>query len=80
MTEQFVHESAAAEAVGQPYAYTARTLVEPDWTRFVGWADVTEAQWRDAQWQRAHCVKNIKQLRELVGRPGRGPLLRRPRA
>ena len=45
----------------------ARPLVEPDWTRFVGWADVTEAQWRDVQWQRAHCVKNIKQLRELVG-------------
>ncbi|HYN75503.1 MAG TPA: lysine 2,3-aminomutase, partial [Candidatus Limnocylindria bacterium] len=67
MTEQLVHPSSAAEAAGQPYAYTARPLREPDWTRFVGWTDVTEAQWRDAQWQRAHCVKNIKQLRELVG-------------
>ena len=28
-------------------------------------ADVTAEQWRDAQWQRAHCVKNIRQLREL---------------
>ena len=28
---------------------------------------MTEAQWRDVQWQRSHCVKNIKQLRELVG-------------
>ncbi|MBP2472211.1 lysine 2,3-aminomutase [Crossiella equi] len=41
--------------------------MEPDWRRFPGWRDVTEAQWRDAQWQRSHCVKNVKQLRELVG-------------
>jgi lysine 2,3-aminomutase len=32
-----------------------------------GWRDVTEAQWRDAQWQRSHCVKNVKQLHELMG-------------
>ncbi|HET8603140.1 MAG TPA: lysine 2,3-aminomutase [Marmoricola sp.] len=52
---------------GQPYAYSRVTLTEPDWTRFPGWKDVTAEQWRDAQWQRAHCVKNLKQLRELVG-------------
>ena len=51
----------------QPYAYRMRTLVEPDWTRFPGWRDVTEAQWRDAQWQRSHCVKTVKQLHELMG-------------
>jgi lysine 2,3-aminomutase len=51
----------------QPYAYRMRTLVEPDWTRFPGWRDVTEAQWRDAQWQRSHCVKNVRQLRDLMG-------------
>ncbi len=52
---------------GQPYHYRRAELVEPDWTRFPGWASVTEAQWRSAQWQRAHCVKSIRQLRELVG-------------
>jgi lysine 2,3-aminomutase len=41
--------------------------VEPDWRRFPGWHDVTEAQWRDAQWQRVHCLRNIKQLRAAVG-------------
>ncbi|KAA2265850.1 lysine 2,3-aminomutase [Solihabitans fulvus] len=51
----------------QPYEYVRRELVEPDWRRFPGWRDVTEAQWRDAQWQRVHCVKNIKQLRALMG-------------
>src|SRR5690349_20572554 len=53
--------------VGQPYPYRRRELVEPDWTRFPGWADVTTEQWESAQWQRSHCVKNLKQLRTLLG-------------
>ncbi|MDO9380080.1 MAG: lysine 2,3-aminomutase [Nocardioidaceae bacterium] len=53
----------------QPYTYRRTPLVEPDWTRYPGFADVTEEQWRSAQWQRSHCVKNIRQLREVVG-PG----------
>ena len=53
--------------IEQPYRYQQRELVEPDWTRFPGWRDVTAEQWADVQWQRAHCVKNIKQLRELMG-------------
>ena len=52
---------------GQPYAYRRAELVEPDWTRFPGWRDVTAEEWESAQWQRAHCVKNIKQLRALFG-------------
>ena len=55
--------------IDQPYAYQRRELTEPDWRRFPGWADVTAAQWESAQWQRAHCVKNIRQLREVAG-PG----------
>ncbi|HEV3360519.1 MAG TPA: lysine 2,3-aminomutase [Pseudonocardiaceae bacterium] len=58
---------AVVQAGHQPYEYVRRELVEPDWRRFPGWRDVTEAQWRDAQWQRVHCVKNIKQLRNLMG-------------
>jgi len=51
----------------QPYAYRRRELIEPDWTRLPGWRDVRREQWESAQWQRAHCVKNVKQLRELYG-------------
>src|SRR6201995_2302870 len=52
---------------GQPYPYRRVELVEPDWTRFPGWRDVTREQWESAQWQRSHCVKNIRQLRALLG-------------
>lgn len=51
----------------QPYRYRRRELVEPDWTRLPGWRDVTAEQWRSAQWQRAHCVKNVAQLRAVLG-------------
>ena len=54
-------------AVNQPYAYRRRELVEPDWRRLPGWRAVTAAEWRDAQWQRAHCVKNVAQLRTVFG-------------
>jgi lysine 2,3-aminomutase len=51
----------------QPYAYRYRPLVEPDWRRLPGWAAVTEDEWRSAQWQRSHCVKNVAQLRGVWG-------------
>ncbi|MCA2220750.1 KamA family radical SAM protein [Nonomuraea aurantiaca] len=51
----------------KPYQYGRTALVEPDWRRLPGWRDVTRAQWRDPQWQRAHCVKNPRQLRAVVG-------------
>ncbi len=51
----------------QPYPYQRVELVEPDWTRLPGWRDVTTAEWESAQWQRAHCVKNVKQLRAVFG-------------
>jgi lysine 2,3-aminomutase len=53
--------------VAQPYVYRRRELVEPDWTRFPGWRDVTREQWESAQWQRVNCVKNAKQLGALLG-------------
>ncbi|GIG62001.1 lysine 2,3-aminomutase [Longispora fulva] len=55
------------DATRQPYQYVRSTLTEPDWRRLPGWRDVTEAEWRDAQWQRAHCVKNPGQLRAVLG-------------
>ena len=53
--------------MNQPYAYRRRELVEPDWRRLPGWRDVTTSEWRDAQWQRAHCIKNVAQLRAVYG-------------
>ncbi len=51
----------------QPYRYIQRDLVEPDWRRLPAWQDVTPGQWADVQWQRAHCVKNLRQLRQVYG-------------
>ena len=59
--------SQPASELEQPYVYRRTKLVEPDWRRFPGWADVTEAEWRDAQWQRVKCVRNIRQLRAVMG-------------
>src|SRR5690606_42017732 len=55
------------EAAPQPYAYRRRPLGEPDWRRFPGWRDVTRQEWESAQWQRANCVKNLRQLRRVMG-------------
>src|SRR5262249_18005352 len=57
----------ASVSEDQPYEYRRRELVEPDWTRFPGWRDVTREQWESAQWQRAHCVKNARQLHDVLG-------------
>ncbi|HYJ75016.1 MAG TPA: lysine 2,3-aminomutase, partial [Kineosporiaceae bacterium] len=56
-----------ARADRQPYRYRRVELVEPDWRRLPGWHDVTGEQWGSAQWQRAHCVKNVAQLRGVMG-------------
>ena len=61
-----LYATQARDVPDQPYRYQRVVLTEPDWTRFPGWADVTEEQWRSAQWQRAHCIKSSRQLRELM--------------
>jgi KamA family protein len=53
--------------INQPYVYRHNELAEPDWRRLPGWADVTDEQWESSQWQRSHCVKNIRQLRQVIG-------------
>ena len=53
--------------IDQPYVYRRKELVEPDWRRLPGWAEVTSQDWASAQWQRAHCIKNIRQLRHVIG-------------
>jgi lysine 2,3-aminomutase len=51
----------------QPYEYRRSEPVEPDWRRLPGWRDVSPSEWRSAQWQRSHCVKSVRQLREVMG-------------
>jgi KamA family protein len=55
--------------INQPYVYRRQELVEPDWQRLPGWAGVSVSDWESAQWQRSHCVKNVRQLRQVMG-PG----------
>ncbi len=56
-----------SERIEQPYVYQRRELIEPDWTRLPGWRSVDGDQWASAQWQRANCVKNVRQLRGVMG-------------
>jgi len=53
----------------QPFQYPRadREFAEPDWTRLPGYRDVTREEWESAQWQRAHCVKNLAQLKDAFG-------------
>src|SRR5688572_1271747 len=62
------HRQAHAHPADQPFRYPMeRDFVEPDWRRLPGYRDVTSEQWESAQWQRAHTVKNLKQLKEVLG-------------
>ena len=61
-------EVGRAHASEQPFRYPLeRPYVEPDWTRLAGFADVTQQQWESAQWQRAHTVKNLVELKRALG-------------
>ncbi|MFD0904938.1 KamA family radical SAM protein [Actinomadura sediminis] len=60
-------QQAPGRPADQPYRYRRHPLEEPDWRRLPGWRDVTTAEWESAQWQRAHCVKNLRQLRTVMG-------------
>jgi lysine 2,3-aminomutase len=62
------HRDPHAHAAEQPFRYPlARRYAEPDWTRLPGYRDVTPEQWRSAQWQRAHTVKNLREFKEAFG-------------
>jgi lysine 2,3-aminomutase len=52
----------------QPFRYPLeRPFVEPDWRRLPGFRDVTAAEWENAVWQRKHTVKNLKELKGVLG-------------
>jgi len=62
------HRAARAHTAEQPFQYPLkREFVEPDWTRLPGYRDVTKEQWESAQWQRAHTVKSLKELKGALG-------------
>ncbi len=67
MSIDVLQAGTTVERLEQPYRYERHALVEPDWRRLPGWRDVTAAEWADVQWQRSHCVKNIAQLRNVMG-------------
>ena len=68
LPERPSHREPSAHAARQPFEYPLRReFVEPDWTRLPGYRDVAKEQWESAQWQRAHTVKNLKQLKEALG-------------
>jgi lysine 2,3-aminomutase len=62
------HREAKAHPSEQPFHYPLRReFVEPDWTRLPGYRDVSVQEWESAQWQRAHSVKNLKELKGALG-------------
>jgi lysine 2,3-aminomutase len=62
------HREAHAHAADQPFEYPLRReFAEPDWTRLPGYRDVTAEQWRSAQWQRSHTVKNLAEFKTALG-------------
>src|SRR4029434_1257253 len=64
----FFHRVPRAHAAEQPFTYPLqREWVEPDWRRLPGFRDVTQTEWETAQWQRAHTVKNLRQLQAVYG-------------
>jgi lysine 2,3-aminomutase len=67
-TDRPAAREARAHAAEQPFRYPLeRAFAEPDWRRLAGYRDVTEEQWESAQWQRAHSVKNLKELKAALG-------------
>jgi lysine 2,3-aminomutase len=62
------HRDSKAHASEQPFVYPLRReFVEPDWRRLPGYKDVSEEEWRSAQWQRAHSVKNLVEFKRALG-------------
>src|SRR5918912_693680 len=66
--DPFFGRASRVGAAEQPFTYPLeREWVEPDWRRLPGYRDVTRAEWESAQWQRAHTVKNLRQLLAVFG-------------
>ncbi len=52
----------------QPYPYKFNSnFEEPDWTRLPGYKNVTKEEWRTAKWQKRAFVKNVAELKAVLG-------------
>lgn len=55
-------------AVNQPYRYKySASFEEPDWRRLPGYANVTQAEWESALWQKKNLVKSVAQFKQTFG-------------
>jgi lysine 2,3-aminomutase len=60
--------SAPGATTAQPVQYPpAREFIEPDWTRFPAWKDVSREDWESALWQRKHTIKNLREFKAALG-------------
>ncbi|MCC6809121.1 MAG: lysine 2,3-aminomutase [Deltaproteobacteria bacterium] len=60
--------SLKSRASEQPFKYPLeRPFVEPDWRRFPGYKGVTQQEWESSVWQRKHTVKNLSELKTVLG-------------
>ncbi|MBI4371447.1 MAG: lysine 2,3-aminomutase [Elusimicrobia bacterium] len=58
-----------ANPAHQPFVYPLRrAYAEPDWRRLPGYKNVSREQWENALWQRQHSVKNVRELKDALGR------------
>src|ERR1700744_5114035 len=67
ITQILLVTGAGGRMVEQPYQYRRQELAEPDWRGLPRWSGGTRDEWEAAEWQRAHSVKNARQLREVTG-------------
>lgn len=52
----------------QPFQYPLpKPFAEPDWRRLPGYKGVSRKDWESALWQRRHTVKNLKELKAVLG-------------
>jgi lysine 2,3-aminomutase len=55
--------------VKQPYPYRYNPdFHEPDWKRIPGYKNVSEADWNSALWQKRNFIKNVAQLKDVLGK------------
>jgi lysine 2,3-aminomutase len=55
-------------STNQPYAYSySSEFKEPDWRRLPGYKDISETDWHSALWQKRNFVKNVQQLKTVLG-------------
>jgi len=44
-----------------------RDCVEPDWRRIPGFHETSRADWENVIWQRKHSIKNLRELKNVLG-------------